>query len=160
CNCFKQVVDGRSRVLGPDHRRTIDNRHDLGQALIRAKKYEEALSVHQENLEWSKKTFGPKHSSTLETIECIAQLINLQGALLANAGKVSEAEPRFREGLAVLEPVADRFKTGTAGQQFTLAMVSHSLARCLAYSPDNKPARVKEAVLLAKQAVDLVPGEA
>jgi tetratricopeptide (TPR) repeat protein len=154
---FARVVQGQSRNLGPGHRITRTARHHLGMALAEQGKYAQARQAHEENLKWSKQTLGLEHTNTLETIECLAEVINAQGVLLHRAGKSREAEEHYRQALAVIEPVAARF-SADAEHGFTVAMVSHNLARCLALPADGAPDRVKEAVALAQRAVSLAQG--
>jgi eukaryotic-like serine/threonine-protein kinase len=156
---FAELVEAWSRAQGPGVRGALNARFNLAVLLSRLERYDEARRHHEENLSWSRKTLGAEHPDTLRTINRLAQVINAQGALLSKGGKWTEAEGRYREALAVIKPVADRFAAHEK-YRLTLAGVCNNLAFSLALPADTAPGRVKEAVALAQRAVRLEKGQA
>jgi serine/threonine protein kinase/Flp pilus assembly protein TadD len=152
-----KVVEGMTRSYGTGHPMTLEARNNLAVVLVRAEKYDEARKLHEENLELSRHSLGPEHPDTLDTINRLAQVINMQGGLLMIAGKRPEAEQTFRQGLAVIKPVENKFASGNDEYRVSLGQLCQNLARCLLSASEPEPRQVKEAVTLAQKALKLMP---
>lgn len=93
-----QALEGREKVLGPEHPDTLTSVSNLGSVLGSLGKYEEAKAMHQRALEGSEKVLGPEHPNTLTSVS------NL-GSVLASLGKYEEAEAMHRRALDGYEKV-------------------------------------------------------
>jgi tetratricopeptide (TPR) repeat protein len=80
------------KVLGPEHPDTLTSVSNLGLALSKRGKYEEAESMHRRALEGREKVLGPEHPDTLTSFG------NL-GSVLSRQGKYEEAESMYRRAL-------------------------------------------------------------
>jgi serine/threonine protein kinase/tetratricopeptide (TPR) repeat protein len=156
---FAEVVEDMSRSpsFGAGHRATLEVRTNYAVCLSNAGKYAESRKLHEENLELSRRSLGPEDPDTLDTVRRLSQVINMQAIKLWQAGKLSDAEKTFREGLAVIEPVEGKFVTMNDHYRDTLAQLCQNLARMLVASPEAKPEQTAEAVKLAQKAVKLMP---
>ena len=86
---FRNVIQARSSVLGPEHPDTLDSRHRLIYALTRQSKYAEAETEAREVLKAREKILGPEHVDTLVSRYNLAEP-------LVEQGKYAEAESLYR----------------------------------------------------------------
>jgi tetratricopeptide (TPR) repeat protein len=94
----RMSVEGREKVLGPEHPDTLASVNNLGSVLERQGKYEEAEAIHRRALEGREKVLGPEHPDTLSSVD------NL-GLILSRQGKYEEAEAIHRWALEGREKV-------------------------------------------------------
>ena len=86
---FRNVIQARSLVLGPEHPDTLDSRHRLIYALTRQTKFAEAESEARQVLKAREKILGPDHVDTLVSRYNLAEP-------LVEQGKYAEAESLYR----------------------------------------------------------------
>jgi tetratricopeptide (TPR) repeat protein len=88
----RDALDGREKVLGPEHPDTLTSVSNLGSLLKSQGKYEEAETMHRRALEGYEKALGLEHPYTLTSVS------NL-GSLLGRQAKYEEAEAMHRRAL-------------------------------------------------------------
>ena len=64
---FRQVLDARMRILGPDHPQTLGTRYNLARALADQGRAPEAEAEFRQLLDVELRVFGPDHRATLAT---------------------------------------------------------------------------------------------
>ncbi|KAI9875812.1 MAG: hypothetical protein M1830_007957 [Pleopsidium flavum] len=89
---YQQALTGYEKMLGPEHKSTLDTINDLGLLYMDQGKVSEAEVMYQQALTGYKKVLGPEHTSTLYTI-------NNLGILYADQGELTEAEVMFQQAL-------------------------------------------------------------
>jgi tetratricopeptide (TPR) repeat protein len=94
----RDALDGREKVLGPEHPDTLTSVNNLGSVLERQGKYEEAEAMHRRALKGREKVLGLEHPDTLTSV-------NNLGLLLESQGKYEEAEAMHRRALEGYEKV-------------------------------------------------------
>jgi tetratricopeptide (TPR) repeat protein len=86
---FRNAIDVRTRVLGPEHPDTLDSRHRLIYALTWQTKHREAEAEAREVLKLRQNILGPEH------VDTVVSQYNLADTLVAE-GKYAEAEALYR----------------------------------------------------------------
>ena len=94
----RDALDGREKVLGPEHPYTLTSVSNLGSVLESQGKYQEAEAMHRRDLDGSEKVLGPEHPDTLTSV-------NNLGLVLESQGKYKEAEAMHRRALEGREKV-------------------------------------------------------
>jgi serine/threonine-protein kinase len=97
---YRVLLDGTesaNRILGPEHDKTVTLREALAISLTLAGRYDEALARHDTALA-IKREQG-------EGASLLASIMR-SGRVLLEIGRLSEAEDRFAEGLAMTEPTS------------------------------------------------------
>ena len=89
-NLYRNVIETRSRVLGPEHPDTLASRNRLVYALNEEEKHAEAETEARQVVELREKILGFEHADTL------LSRYNLANALY-HEGKYAEAERLYRE---------------------------------------------------------------
>ena len=89
---FRQILDARVRVLGPDNPDTLIARSDMARVLTERGKAAEAEAEFRHVLDAALRILGPDHPDTLITRHDIARALTEQG-------KATEAEAEFRQVL-------------------------------------------------------------
>lgn len=79
---FQEVVEGREKLLGPEHQDTSASLHWLGRALYEQKMYDEAVEVFEKTGRFQKATLGPEHYDTLSTSQWHGFSLECQDKLL------------------------------------------------------------------------------
>ena len=74
----RRVLEGREKVLGPDHPDTLTSAYNLALVLKSQGKYEQAEQMYRWTLEGEEKALGPDHSGTLITVWSMATLYKRQ----------------------------------------------------------------------------------
>jgi tetratricopeptide (TPR) repeat protein/tRNA A-37 threonylcarbamoyl transferase component Bud32 len=110
-----QTWQGRARVLGPEHRDTLDSLDTYAGALQSTAQGEKAIPLLRECLAARLRTLGPRHEDTLISMNNLA-------FVLMKYGEFSEAIALFREAVE-----AHR----AAGLETELAVSSANLGDCL-----------------------------
>jgi len=64
-NEYRSVLEGRERVLGGNHRDTLDSLHELGRTIARAGRHSEALVIFEDLVPARRLTLGIDHPRTL-----------------------------------------------------------------------------------------------
>jgi hypothetical protein len=64
---FRQVLDARQRVLGPDHPDTLTTRHEIARMLADEGKPAEAEAEFRQVFDVRLRVLGPDHPATLAT---------------------------------------------------------------------------------------------
>ncbi len=112
----RQTWQARIRVLGPDHRDTLDSLDTYGTAVMKAGRPDEAIALQRTCLAARRRVLGPQHLDTLTSMG------NLANALVTR-GEWTEAIPLFREQLHAYRKTA--FETEIALGASSLAGVLH-----------------------------------
>jgi len=89
---LKQAVVIRSRVLGPEHLRTLDSRNLLVATVISAGRYAEAEKMARDALEITTRVLGPNDRTALLAKANLAWVLD-------DAGKIAEAGTIFQQTL-------------------------------------------------------------
>jgi tetratricopeptide (TPR) repeat protein len=116
----RQTWQARARVLGPDHRDTLDSLDTYGLAVLKSGRVDEAIVLQRNCLAARRRVLGARHPDTM------LSLTNLASALLAT-GEWTEAIPLFREGLDAIRDT---------GPETEFALNSSSLAGVLHVTGD------------------------
>jgi tetratricopeptide (TPR) repeat protein len=109
-----QTWQGRARILGPEHRDTLDSLDTYASALVWTGRLEEAMSLQRRCLAGRRRTLGAAHNDTLISAN------NLAFSLMRN-GEFSEAIPLFREAVEARK---------AAGLEMEIATVCGNLGYC------------------------------
>jgi tetratricopeptide (TPR) repeat protein len=88
--CLRDALDKRRRVLGGDHRDTLDSLNNLAVVLQTENKLKEAEACYREAVDKFRRTVGSEHKYTLDAVG------NL-GSLLQREHRANDAEPYVRE---------------------------------------------------------------
>ena len=64
---FLVALEGRRRVLGAEHKKTLDSLNNMGNVLANMEDYEGALDYYKKELRAKERVLGKKHPSTLMT---------------------------------------------------------------------------------------------
>jgi tetratricopeptide (TPR) repeat protein len=75
---FQRALDGRERVLGKDHRDTLDTIYCIALVFNQQREYSKALKWYWRVLDSREKTLGKDHPSTLDTVHCMAVVFDRQ----------------------------------------------------------------------------------
>jgi tetratricopeptide (TPR) repeat protein len=86
---FRNVIEVRARIFGPEHPDTLDSRHRLIYELTRQTKYAEAEAEARQVLKLREKVLGREH------VDTIVSQYNLADTLV-DQGKYAEAEALYR----------------------------------------------------------------
>ncbi|WYZ42301.1 hypothetical protein EsH8_V_001196 [Colletotrichum jinshuiense] len=89
---YRRSVESLKRVLGEEHKDTLDAIHRLAFTLYYQNKYKEAEQVYRQALDGRKRVLGEEHKDTLHTIHSVAGTLYCQG-------KYKEAEQVYRQAL-------------------------------------------------------------
>ncbi|KAN0068322.1 HET domain containing protein [Elaphomyces granulatus] len=103
---YQRALQGKEKVLGPDHTSTLSTVNSLGLLYANQGKLDEAEKMYQRALQGKEKARGPDHTSTLTTV-------NNLGLLYANQGKLDEAEKMYQRALQGTEKVLGPDHTST-----------------------------------------------
>jgi len=87
-----QALEGRKRVLGRNHRETLESRADLVRLYLKQGRYDEAEAPSLAVLTVRRQTLGAEHPDTLTALNDLALVYELQG-------RYDEAEPLYLESL-------------------------------------------------------------
>jgi eukaryotic-like serine/threonine-protein kinase len=110
----QQSVDIRRRVLGPEHRDTLQSMNSLASVLAREGHYAEAEKLDREVLDNRRRVLGPEHSDTLISMS------NLANDLWAE-GHYVESEKLDREALDICRRVLGPERPETLSSMESLA---------------------------------------
>jgi serine/threonine protein kinase/Flp pilus assembly protein TadD len=91
----RQTWEARARVLGQEHRDTLDSLDTYATALNSSGRFAEASARHQECLATRRRVLGPDHPDTIVSINNLA-------IVLLDQGKWAQALPLLREGVDML----------------------------------------------------------
>ncbi|KAH8159052.1 hypothetical protein CIB48_g9195 [Xylaria polymorpha] len=119
---IKMVVDFHQKLLGEQHRKTINTISGLGVTYSRQGKYEEAEKLHRQALELHKEVLGRRHPDTLISMSNLSTALN-------NQGKYEEAEKLHRQTLELHKEVLGRRHPGTLISMYKLASVLQNQGR-------------------------------
>jgi serine/threonine protein kinase/Flp pilus assembly protein TadD len=119
-----QTWQKRIRVLGPEHRDTLDALDTYTSALLLAGRADEAVALMRDCLSARRRVLGPRHGDTLISMN------NLAWALMRR-GDWSEAIHPLREVLEV---------RGETGAEWEYAAAASNLANCLYQKGDLEDA--------------------
>ena len=89
----REALATRHRVLGDEHRATLDSLNDLGALLEAQGRVGEAEEAYRRALGGRRRILGDRHPETHFSIDDL-------GTLLESQGRLAEAEPYYREVLA------------------------------------------------------------
>ncbi|CUS11372.1 unnamed protein product, partial [Tuber aestivum] len=88
----RRGLEGRERILGPNHPDTLGSVNNLAITLRRQGKYHESETMHRRALEQRERILGPDHPDTLSSVGGLA-------SALAEEGKYAESETMHRHAL-------------------------------------------------------------
>ena len=111
---FREVLQEREHVLGPEHPDTLATRNELEIALFYQGKYAESEAESRALLALKEKVLGPEHPDTLKARN------NLAARLYAE-GKYPEAETEFRTVIKLKEKVLGPEHPNTLSTRSNLA---------------------------------------
>ncbi|MCJ1443150.1 MAG: hypothetical protein MMC23_003648 [Stictis urceolatum] len=132
---YRQVLDLRKEMLGPQHLGTLISMNNLALVLNRQGKYEEAEAMHRQTLDL-KEVLGPQHLGTLTSMNNLASVLNSQG-------KYEEAEAMHRQTLDLKKEVLGLRHPDTLTSMNNLASVL------------NSQGKYEEAEAMHRQTLDL-----
>ena len=72
----RRALEGREKVLGLEHPDTLTSVSQLGSALLKQGKYDEAEAMHRRDLEGLEKVLGLEHPNTLASVYYLAFLFH------------------------------------------------------------------------------------
>jgi tetratricopeptide (TPR) repeat protein len=107
---FRQVLEGRERVLGREHPDTLNSLNDLANALRKQDKHTESEPCFRRVLEGRERVLGREHPDTLTAL-------NDLGNALYSQHKYDQAETFFRRALEGRERVLGRDHPDTSASR-------------------------------------------
>ncbi|GKT52029.1 kinesin light chain [Colletotrichum spaethianum] len=116
---YRQTLELRKKVLGPENPSTLASMNNLAEALRKQGKYDEAEQMHRQTLELSVKVLGPENPSTLSSMNNLALVLESQG-------KYDEAEQMHRQELELCKKVLGPENPSTLSSMNNLALVLES----------------------------------
>ncbi len=131
----------RRKLLGRDHRDTLDSQGRLAVVLTQMGRYEESLALHRDTLKRRQRVLGPVHPETLASQDSLGAVLTAMGryqealqqaeatvALYdASLGRSHPDTLRCRDGLGVLLATMGRFEDAIAIHEETLEQLSRVL---------------------------------
>jgi serine/threonine protein kinase len=93
---LERAVETRRRVLGPEHRDTLNSISYLAQLYKRQRRYADAERLLRETLLIARRTLGPEHKQTLLVMHLLVTVVGE-----VEVGHYQEAEKLSREGLEI-----------------------------------------------------------
>ena len=120
-----RALEGYKRVLGPDHRATLDAFHELGYVYLTQKKPVKAEKMFLRALEGKERALGPVHMSTLETVYSL-------GVVFENQGRLAESEARY---LLALERYTETPSPDDSKLNIAIDSLNSLLAKTLQIQP-------------------------
>ncbi|KAL6714191.1 hypothetical protein ACLMJK_008686 [Lecanora helva] len=94
----RRTLELHEKMLGDDHKDTIDAKEALADCYLNVSNHLEAKDVYQQVLAWRKRELHLRHSDTLRAIECLAICHAYQGQESAAGGAYLDAIDR-QEGI-------------------------------------------------------------
>ena len=86
-----EVLDSRTRVLGPEHPDTLNSMTDIGIDLAKLQRLEEAEAMHSKTVAISSRVLGSRHPTTLWSVYNLGSVAALRGNLRAALGHLRDA---------------------------------------------------------------------
>jgi hypothetical protein len=71
---YRQVLDIRQRVLGPEHPSTLETRHEIAGMMVEQGRAADAEAEYRQVLDIRQRVLGPEHPSTRLTVEMLKDL--------------------------------------------------------------------------------------
>jgi TolA-binding protein len=112
---FRQSIQQREKVLGTEHRDTLDSQYWLAKTLYRQQKYDEVEQLFRQLVQQREKLLGPKHKDTLNSKYWLAR------TLCQQQGKSDEAEQLLRQLVQQREKVLGIEHKNTLYSKYWLA---------------------------------------
>jgi len=140
---YRQTLEIQSRVLSPEHFKTLRTMSALSQVLSDEGHLDEAHKLCEESLRLRTKVLKPEHPDTLISMHLLASVMYRQG-------QIAEAQNLFERTISL------RRKVLKPGHRLTLRS-QNSLAWLLANSPDPKFRDMSRAIEIAKGVIELAP---
>jgi tetratricopeptide (TPR) repeat protein len=119
---LERTLADTERVLGPDHRDTLQSRNNLATAYQEAGRLDDALPLHQQTLADRERILGPNHPHTLNSRN------NLAGAYY-EAGRLNDAIALVEQTLADHERILGPDHPDTLRSRSNLATVYQAAGR-------------------------------
>ncbi|CUS09496.1 unnamed protein product, partial [Tuber aestivum] len=94
----RHALEGREKILGPDHPDTLTSVNNLALVLREQGKYGESEKMHRHALEGREKILGPDHPNTLTSVNNLALVLHGQG-------KYDKSEKMHRRALEGREKI-------------------------------------------------------
>jgi tetratricopeptide (TPR) repeat protein len=113
---YRQVLDAKRRVLGPDHGSSLGTRFNFAQLLSKRGRETEAEAEYRQVLDVRLRVLGPDHADTLSTRHSLA-------ATQANRGKHADAEAEYRQVLNARRRVLGPDHPSTLSTRHSLAIM-------------------------------------
>ncbi|CAG9993357.1 unnamed protein product [Clonostachys byssicola] len=137
---YQRALLVKKKMFGSDDPRTLHSMHDLGDALSRYCKFEEAEPICREALQQRRRILGPSNIDTIESLGALA-------ACLQGQQNFSEATLMFQEVVEVRKQFL-----GPTDKRTVDAMVSVGI--CL-----NQEGRVHDAEAILREALQIIRRE-
>jgi eukaryotic-like serine/threonine-protein kinase len=115
----ERALETRRKVLGPEHKDTLNSMDDMGVLLQYQGKLTEAESYLRQTLEIRRRLLGRDNLETLDSMDSL-------GMLLFAQGKLAEAEPLIRETLEKRRRIQGEEHTNTLTSIESLGVVLRS----------------------------------
>jgi non-specific serine/threonine protein kinase/serine/threonine-protein kinase len=111
---LQRALELRRRVLGPEHRETLDIMQSLGVLFQHLRKFGEAEALIKQALEGERRVLGPEHAFTLNTLHSLA-------VIYLEEDQDEKAEPLFEQALEAQRRVLGPEHDATLRTMGTLA---------------------------------------
>ena len=95
---LRQVVESEKRVLGPEHKDTLDSLYEFGRIMYECGQSAEAVVILRQIVESKKRVLGPEHKDTLSYLYSL-------GAAMHICGQSAEAAVILRQVLELQKQV-------------------------------------------------------
>ena len=95
---YKESLDGRRRILGPEHPDTLQSMADLASIYTRGGKDAQAEPLFREVFDIERRILGPEHPETVWTLGGLAVACD-------NQGNYAQAEPLFHQAVEIARRV-------------------------------------------------------
>ena len=119
---YRQTLEFRMNVLGPEHPDTLESMNNLSLTLNSQGKYVEAKQIHRQTLELRMKVLGSEHPHTLESMNNLSLTLNKQG-------KYIEAEQMHQQTLELRMKVLGSEHPDTLASMNDLSLTLNSLGK-------------------------------
>ncbi len=119
---YRRVLDGRTRVLGPDHPAVSYAYHNLGRVLRKVGRLPEALDSYRTALDVRERALGPDHPA-------VAHVLHSYAIALGDAGEFRQAAELERRAIRISEAAVGERHLDTLDSMELLAQLDAVLGR-------------------------------
>jgi Tfp pilus assembly protein PilF len=101
---YRRALEGKERILGPEHPHTLTSMSNLAFLLGSKGDYAGAEPLHRRALEAKERVLGPEHPDTLASVNNLAALLNNKGDYAGAELLLRRAMETFERGLGPEHP--------------------------------------------------------